>query len=330
MSKKFFVLFSIFFFLFVTAISWATDRPLKKATLIPQWVPHAQFAGYYMALEKGFYKKYGIDLTIIPGGPANSPSDFLMNGKAQFATMWLATGIQIRADGSGIINLAQLFKRSALMLVAKKSSGINTPRGIDGKKVGVWGPVFQIQPRAFFKRYGLKVKLIPQSYSVNLFLRDGVDVASAMWYNEYHTILNSGLNPEELTTFFFHEHGLNFPEDGIYTTEEIFHKDPGLCSSFKNASLEGWNYAFSHREEALDIVMRNLKSEHIPATRVHQRWMLERTKDLIIPEGKQSTMGRLNREDYFRVANALKQNGFIKRIPDFKSFCGRRTGDDEK
>jgi NitT/TauT family transport system substrate-binding protein len=111
---------------------------------------------------------------------------------------------------------------------------------MNGKKVGLWGPIFQIQPKAFIKKYNLNVKIIRQSFSVNLFLRDGVDVASAMWYNEYHTILNSGLNPDELTTFLFHQHGLNFPEDGIYTMKDTFQRDPDLCKAFVKASIEGW------------------------------------------------------------------------------------------
>ena len=116
--------------------------------------------------------------------------------------------------------------------------------------------IFRFNRKPFFKKYNLQVKVIPQSFSVNLFLRDGVDVASAMWYNEYHTIINSGLNPDELTPFFFHEHGLNFPEDGIYTLEKTFKKDPALSCAFVKASIEGWLYAFSHPEEALDIVLR--------------------------------------------------------------------------
>ncbi len=319
MAKGRIILFLVLF-LFVTGDVGGDDRALKKISFVPQWVPQAQFAGYYLAHELGIYKKYGIDLTIIPGGPDNPPLDLLKNGKADFGTLWLSTGIQMRAKGLKLINIAQMMQRSALMLIAKKSSGIKNPRDINGKKVGLWGPIFQIQPKAFFKRYNLKVEEIRQSYSVNLFLRDGVDVTSAMWYNEYHTILNSGLNPDELSTFFFHEHGLNFPEDGIYTLEETFQKDPELCKAFVNASIEGWRYAFAHPEEALGIVMKNLKKEHIPATLVHQKWMLERMNDLILPQDVKSPMGRLLAEDYNRVAQGLLNNGLIKEIPEYKSF----------
>jgi NitT/TauT family transport system substrate-binding protein len=302
----------------------------ERASLIPQWVPQAQFAGYYVAKELGLYEKHGIDLTIIPGGPERQPSDLLKNRKADFATMWLSSGIQMRAEGTNVVNIAQMMQRSALMLVAKKASGIKTPRDMNGKKVGLWGPIFQIQPRAFFKKYNLEVKVVRQSYSVNLFLRDGVDVASAMWYNEYHTILNSGLNPDELVTFFFHEHGLNFPEDSIYTLQDTFSRDPQLCKAFVMASIEGWRYAFAHSEKALDIVMENLKKEHIPARRVHQKWMLEKMKDLMLPPDSRLPMGSLQAEDYERVAKTLKDNGLIKEIPEFTSFYGKCSAYDEK
>ena len=226
----------------------------------------------------------------------------------------------MRDQGVRLVNIAQTMQRSALMLVAKRTSGIRRPEDMQGKKVGLWGPVFQVQPKAFFKKYHLNVKTVRQSFSVNLFLRDGVDVASAMWYNEYHTILNSGLNPEELTTFFFHQYGLNFPEDGIYTLESTYRKDPALCKAFVKASLEGWRYAFEQTEEALDIVMKNLKKAYVPATRVHQRWMLARMKDLMSAEGAKIPLGKLSSEDYTRVAGGLKENELIHEIPEFTVF----------
>jgi len=317
---RLFVLALGLLFLLIASGSGAEEPRLKKATFIPQWVPQAQFAGYYIALDKGIYRKHGIDLEIISGGPGRPADAFLKEGKADFATLWLSTAIPMRSEGVPVMNLAQIMQRSALMLVAKKSSGVLTPEDMNGKKVGLWGPIFQIQPRAFFKRYNLDVEVVRQSFSVNLFLRNGVDVASAMWYNEYHTILNCGLNPDELTTFFFHEHGLNFPEDGIYALEETRRRDPDLCRAFVQASIEGWQYAFSHPTEALNIVMNNLKCAHIPATRVHQRWMLDRMRDLIRAEGVKVPVGTLRPEDYLRVARGLKENGMIETIPPFETF----------
>ena len=306
----------------------AAQEILRKASLIPQWSPQAQFAGYYVAYEKGMYRRYHMDLTILPGGPHSPSSEFLEKRKADFSTLWLSTAIQKRSQGLKLVNIAQILQHSSLMLVAKKSRGIYKPEDMDGKKVGLWRAEFQIQPKAFFKKYHLHVKVIPQSYSMNLFLREGIDVASAMWYNEYHTILNSGLNPKDLTTIFFYEHGLNFPEDGIYTLEETFKKDPSLSCAFVKASIEGWQYAFSHPEEALDIVLKYMLRAGVPANRVHQRWMLNRIKELILPSDQQISVGKLQPSDYGRVAQELKESNFIKMIPDYQSFfveCDNRA-----
>ncbi len=301
----------------------AAETTLKKASFIPQWSPQAQFAGYYVAYEKGFYKKNGIDLTILTGGPDQPSSQILVKGNADFATLWLSTALRLAASGEDIVNVGQIVQRSALMLVAKKSSNIKTPEDMNGKKVSLWGEDFQIQPKTFFKRYNLGAKIIPQSFSINLFLRGGVDVASAMWYNEYHTLISSGLNPEELTTFSFHEYGLNFPEDGIYTLRKTYGKDPALACAFVKGSLEGWRYAFLHSDEALDIILRYQSRAKIPANRMHQKWMLEKMKDLIAPPEPHRPIGMLDPRDYERVDYELKENNLVKRTPSYYSFFVR-------
>ena len=310
-------------FLFVASLFLPCARAeetLKNVFFIPQWSPQAQFAGYYVAYEKGIYRKYGINLNILPGGPSSPSAEFLEKGKVDFATMWLSTAIQKRSQGLKLVNIAQIIQRSALMLIAKKARGINRPEDIDNKKVGIWGEDFKIQPTAFFKKYKLKVKVIPQSYSVNLFLRDGVDVASAMWYNEYHTILNAGLNPDELTTFFFHEHGLNFPEDGIYCRASLLEKEPALCRAFVEATLEGWMYAFEHQDEAVNIVVKYSKEAKIPVNRTHQRWMMARMKDLLLPEGNSQIPTHLSETGYQLVVAKLFKNGFIHKKPLFSEI----------
>ncbi len=316
------------FFLLGSSPVHAEETVLKRVAFIPQWTPQAQFAGYYVAYEKGFYRKNGIDLNLLQGGPDYPASAFLAEGKADFATLWLSNAIRMRASGHEVINIAQITQRSALILVAKRANNIRTPQDMNGKKVSLWGEDFQIQPKAFFKKYNLQVKVIPQTFSVNLFLRGGIDVVSAMWYNEYHTILNAGLNPDELTPFFFHDHGLNFPEDGIYVLKKTFKKDPALCNAFVGASMEGWRYAFSHPQESLDIVLRHILREKIPANRIHQKWMLDRMKDLILPPDHSIPMGVLEASDYARVAGELKKSGLIKEMPDYNSFfarCDRRV-----
>ena len=298
----------------------AAGQKLKKASFLPAWLPQAQFAGYYVAYEKGFYRDHGIELTIIPGGPSHPSDWYLDQGLTEFAILWLPRGIQMRSSGAPVVNLAQIVQRSGLMLVAKKSSGIMSPEDMDGKKISVWGGGFQLQPHALFKKYGLSVEMIPQSSSVNLFLRGGVDVASAMWYNEYHTILNTGVNPDELTTFFFSEFDLNFPEDGIYTLERVYKKDPALCCAFVRASLEGWRYAFAHSGEAIDILMSYRKKMGLPISRVHQEWMLDKMRELIEPGYAERKIGVLSEDDYERVATSLMKEKMIETAPPFTIF----------
>lgn len=307
-------------FFLCTGHAGASQSSLKPAVLALLWVPHAQFAGFYMALERGFYEKQGIDLTIMPGKPNRDPVEFLVKGVIDFAILWLPTGIGMRAEGTRILNVGQLVQRSSYMLVAKKSRGIHSPQDIDGKRVGLWADRWQVQPKIFFNRFNLQITAIPQNLSLDLFLRDGVDVASATWYNEYHTIINSGYDPQELTVFFFSQYDLNFPEDGIYLMQETLERDPDMCRGFVAATIAGWRHAFDHPQEALKIVMTNLKKAHIPASRSHQRWMLMRMKDLMLDADGGISMGRLREEDYTRVAGAMKDEGTISIIPAYSDF----------
>jgi NitT/TauT family transport system substrate-binding protein len=305
-------------------VAGATDPPLKPPSFLPQWSPQAQFAGYYVAYEKGIYRQHGIDLTLLPGGPEHSAVEALETGRATFTTLWLSTAIQRQAQGVRLVNLGQIVQRSALMLVAKRSAGIRTLQDLDGRRVGVWGGDFRIQPLALFRKYHLHVRVVPQAYSVNLFLRDGVEAASAMWYNEYHTILSSGLDPDELFPIFFDKYGLNFPEDGVYVLEKTYREDPARSQAFLAASLEGWRYAFQHPAEALDIVLKYMTRAKVPANRVHQQWMLARMQDLILPEGEgEGELGQLREPDYARVARELRAAGVIRRIPPFSGFRAR-------
>lgn len=293
------------------------SQNMQKITFVPHWVPQAQFAGYFVADELGFYKKRGIDLTILPGGPKISSSALIQEGKVDFSLMWLSNAIQLRANNIKIVNIAQIVNRSALMLISKKSSGINNPKDMDGKKIGIWGGDFQIQPMAFFKKYKLNVKTIMQGNSINLFFFDGIDVTTAMWYNEYHTILNSGINENELNKFFFADYGLNFPEEGIYCSEEFYDKNPDLCRHFVEATLEGWKYAFEHPDFAIDVVIKHIKKVNLPVNKSHQQWMLGRMNDLMFTSNKLSDFGVLQINDYLLVARKLYEEKLIDHIPSY-------------
>ncbi|MEI7638136.1 MAG: ABC transporter substrate-binding protein, partial [Syntrophus sp. (in: bacteria)] len=166
------VILSFLFFL----LPAATAAELRTMTFLPQWLPQAQFAGYYVAYEKGFYRKHGIDLKILKGGPDFPVGEMLGKNRTDFTTMFLSEGIQQRDKKIRLVNIGQLMQRSGFILVAKKGSGISKPADLQNKKVSMW-PNFQIQPRAFFRKYGIEVKPVSQGATVNLFLRGGVDAA---------------------------------------------------------------------------------------------------------------------------------------------------------
>jgi NitT/TauT family transport system substrate-binding protein len=296
-----------------------TTGKLRNVTFLPYWVTTAQFAGYYTAKEKGIYQKYGIHLDIIPYKPFITSTDLIAEGKADFAALWLVNAIELKAKGADIVNIIQPSSRSSAMLITKKKSQINTIADMDGKRAGIWIG-YELQPRALFNKYLLDVEIVPIGNSNNLFLMDGVDIINANWFDEYHSIINSGYDPDELNVFFYSDYGLNFLEDGIYCLSEKLKNEPDLCVDFINATLEGWRYAFNHKEEALDIVLEFAKKEKIPVNRIHQRWMLDRYKDLYLPEGKTEFNNSLAESDYLFIANLLKENNLINEVPPFYQF----------
>ena len=330
MGFKIKVVFLSFIFsgiIFIQQVACADKEALKKISFIPMWGPQAQFAGYYLAYEKGIYQKYGLDVNILLGGPDFNPAEILKDKKADFCVMWLSSAIQRRSEGLPLVNIAQILKRSALILVARKSSGITNPQDMQGKKVSLWEGDLRLQPKAFFSKYKVNPEIVTQSYTANLFLAGAVEVVSAMWYNEYHTVINCGLNAEELSTFFFSDYDLNFPEDGIYALEETLQKDPQAAAAFVQASLAGWQYAFVHPDEALEIVLKYMRQANLPANKVHQKWMLARMKDLILPSENLLT-GALNQAEYEKVAGELLKQGLIKNIPPFAEFYQAINKDD--
>jgi NitT/TauT family transport system substrate-binding protein len=293
---------------------------LEKATLILQWEPQAQFAGYYMALEKGFYRAHGLDVEVVPGGPAIDPVAYLQSGKADFATSFLTGAITAAASGVPLVDVGQVVNRSSLMIVARRSA-IKDRDDLDGRRVSLWGQSFRAAYLGYFATAGLEPRIVPQYYSVNLFLQGGVTACAAMEYNEYHSIMQAGVDAGELTTFFMRDVGFGFPEDGIYTLAATARQRPRVCREFAAASLEGWEYARQHPDEAVDSVMTHAAAAHVPTNRVHQRWMLDHILTAIYP-GEHDTWqtGVLARADYERVKAIMIGEGLIAGAPTYERF----------
>ena len=302
----------------LNGLAGAQQQALTPVRFIPHWIPQAQFAGYYVALEKGFYREAGLDVTILRGGPQSPALTLLEKGEAEFGTSFMSSALVKRDQGAPLVNIAQMGQRSALLLVARASSGIKAARDLDGRKVGVWQD-FRAQPIAFFKKSSVKPEVIPQGSTINMFLRGAIDAISAMSYNEYHLLLNAGLDPEDLTVFSYDQSGLNFPEDGLYCTKDTLDRQRPVCERFVKATVEGWQYAFDHPGEAMKIIMQAADEAHTGTNFAHQRWMLEKMADLMRPrEGH--PMGWMSPADYWTAAYELTEQGVIRLAPSLEDF----------
>jgi NitT/TauT family transport system substrate-binding protein len=300
----------------------ASPKGAEKVTVALQWVPQSQFAGYYLALDKGFYRKRGLDVVILHGGPELNSMDRLADGRADFATTFLTSALHRRDRGLPVVNIAQIVNRSTAMLIARKKSGIRSLRDLNGRRISLWAGDFAVPFEAVLASRGVSPgRRFVQNYSVNLFLHNGVDACSAMYYNEYHMLYQAGLEQDELITFPLGDYGCNVPEDGIYCLERTWKANPRRCRDFGEATLEGWRYARAHPEEALESVMRRVVSAGIPTNRAHMKWMLEKILPGIL-SGPNAPWraGVLSRADYSRATELMKKQGFIRTAPEHDEF----------
>ena len=292
---------------------------LTKVTFCPQWYPQAQFAGYYVAKKSGLYAKYGLEVDIKFTPPQKSVVESLPEGKADFASDFLATGLTLRAKGLKIVNICQLSQESALAIaVEQDKSGISKLSDLAGRRIAIFPSYFKMEPVSFLKLKGIKADLIPVSSGIELYIWNGVDALTVMYYNEYNMMVESGINQKDIKLFYLKDHGYNIPEDGIYCSEKMLKEKPEVCRRFVLASLEGWKEAFKHKEKALKTVKQYMDKEHLPYSKTHQMWMLNAMEKLFKkPPGQQL---RLTSKQCDLTFKLLNDGGFIKKKPDFSKF----------
>lgn len=291
--------------IFNSHLSYSQDQILHKLVFAPQWLPQSQFAGYYVALEKGFYREAGLDVEIIYPSPGVRNTSLLASGKADLISLFLTTGLSARSESMDIVNIGQLSQHSAILFVTKKSSGIGELSQLSGKKIAIWKSGFDEVPKALIKEKKLSVEWVPVLSTINLFMMDAVDAMAVMSYNEYDQIINSGLDESELNSFPMSGYGFDVPEDGIYCLNKTFETRKNELAEFMQATLKGWEFARQNREYAVDLVVRLMHSEHIPATRAHQLWMLDKMLEMISPGNKEVKRGCLLENDFQKANDIL-------------------------
>jgi len=265
---------------------------LVPASLQLQWFAQAQFAGYYAAKDKGFYKDACLDVTILEGGVDIVPQTQLAQGNADFAISWVPKALASREQGANIVNVAQVFQKSGTLQVAWADSGIKTPADFKGKKVGNWGFGNEFEVFAAITKAGLDpasdVELVKQQFDMLGLLNREIDAAEAMTYNEYAQLLEAKnpdtgalYTPEDFTVISYEDFGVGMLQDAIWASEERL-ADPAyqdLTQRFVTASLQGWIYCRDNPEECADIVTANGSK----LGKSHQLWMMNEVNKLIWP-----------------------------------------------
>lgn len=291
---------------------------LKNIKIGLHWLPQAQFAGYYVGVNKKIYEKYGLNVEVFHADPNTTSQDLLFEEKLDFVSMFLSTAMILRSLDYDLVNVCQLSQKSAQLFVTKKNKNTNDVSSLNGKKIGIWKSGFKEMPTAFVKKYNLEVEFVLINSTINLFLNNGIDAMTTMWYNEYHSILNSGYNPDELDTFFFADYGLDIPEDGIYCLRENYNKE--LSENFVKATLESWEYAFNHPEETIEFVKEEMIKRNIAFNKPHQFWMFNKMKDLFNVKDKVFKPGQLLQQDFQKAMQILISIQEIKKSFSYKEF----------
>jgi NitT/TauT family transport system substrate-binding protein len=285
-----------------------------KLTLQLKWVTQSQFAGYYVAKDKGFYEEEGLDVEIKPGGPDIAPEQVIAGGGADVIVTWMAAALVAREKGVPLVNIAQPFKKAGMQLVCPKDGPIKTEADFKGHTLGVWFFGNEYPFFAWMNKLGIKtdggpdgVTVLKQSFDVQPLIQKQADCISVMTYNEYWQLIDAGFKPEDLIVFNYSAMGVDLLEDGLYALEDKL-KDPAFEDKmvrFVRASMKGWKYATENPDEAAGIVVENGGQDEN-----HQKRMMGEIAKLI-----DNADGKLIVAAYERTAKALLDQKIISKEP---------------
>jgi NitT/TauT family transport system substrate-binding protein len=307
----------------------ASQKKLTKVTLQLKWVAQAQFAGYYAAKSKGYYKDQGLDVTIKPGGPDIIPETVVASGQAEFGLDWLPSLMSSRDKGANLVNIAQVFQRSGLTLITWKDTGLASVSKLKNKKVANWLGGNEYEVFAALVKNGMDpvhnkgVKIVQQPFDMGFFLKRQVDAASAMTYNELAQVLEAKnpktgklYKPSDLNVIPMQKVGTGMLEDGIFTTGQWI-KDKQhqkIAKKFLAASFKGWAYCRDHLNDCTNIVLKN--GTALPHG--HQLWQMNEINALAWPSPK--GIGIMDSAAYKRTAKIAKQFAKLKKTPGKEAY----------
>jgi len=267
----------------------------------PQWTAQAQFAGYYVAEAKGFYREAGVKVKIEHPSATQPAMSRLRNNLCQATTLQLCQAMEIVDGGIPLVNVLQTSMNNAMVIVSARNKDPLTQKGA---KVGIWSVDFGQLAICMSIKDHLDYNWIRFAQNVNLFVSGALDATLAMSYNEYYQLVQAGIRMTDTNVYRFCDHGYNVQEDGVYMTRAYYDKHKDQALRFAQASKKGWKWAAEHPQEALDIVMDYVNKNHIATNRVMQRLMLEDVLRLQVDRESKKREFRL-RPDMVRLANQL-------------------------
>lgn len=296
----------------------AHPRAMTSISLVLKWLPQAQFAGYYVALKKGYYAREGLNLKIQPGGPTIVPEQVVANGGADFGLDWLPSLLQQRDSGVDLVNIAQIFQATGMRLISFKSQHITSFQDLKGKTVGVWWAGNQYMFLACMNKLGINpdkdMTVIHQPFDMNGFLDHQLQAASAMTYNELWVVLESGVKLSDLNVLDYNKCGVSQLEDGLYARADYLKTHRDIAIRFLRASIRGWQDVIKDPAGAAKIVYGYDTSGTMKLE--HQIHMAQEVVKLINygPAIKKG-IGYMDPAAFNRNAQMFLKYGVIKKMP---------------
>ena len=306
------------------ACSSSGGGALTKVRLQLQWFPQAQFAGYYAALDQGYYKAEGLDVSILPGGVDIVPATVVAGGNAEFGISWVPKMLASRESGADVQVIGQVFQRSGTLQVAWKDAAITKPDDWRGKKVGTWGFGNEAELYAAMQKVGIDpanagdVTIVPQDFTMTAFLNGEIDAAQAMIYNEYAQVLEAKnpttgalYQPDDINIVSMESAGTAMLQDAIFASQAWLAKsgNEDVAVKFLRASFKGWQYCRDNAASCVDIVLKS--DAKLP--KGHQTWMLNEINGLIWPSP--AGIGMMDQAAYDRTVQIALDGKILTKQP---------------
>ncbi|MBP5711021.1 MAG: ABC transporter substrate-binding protein [Bacteroidales bacterium] len=273
----------------------------ERFVFTPQWTAQAQFAGFYVAYEKGFYKEAGVDVAIVHPSATQSAMSRVRNNESHATTLQLCQAMEIMDNGIPLVNILQTSMNNGLVIVSRRDKDPLTQKGA---RVGIWSIGFGQMAICMSQKEQLDYEWVQFASNVNLFVAGAIDATLAMSYNEYYQLLQTGMELNASNMYRFCDHGYNVQEDGVYMTREYYLKHKDQAEKFAQASRRGWEWAAAHPDETLEIVMKYVRENHIATNRVLQKLMLHEVLRLQIDRESGKREFKL-RPDMVKLASDL-------------------------